>query len=277
MNSAKEFYEQFGQKLLADYASGNSRMESAISFVTAKLTRHNSAQILDLGCGIGWSCHEIMRALPAASVRGVDLSGSLIKLAQLLFADARISYETADVTETQWRSSHDRRYDACVLIDVFEHIPKSYRTSFIESIEKLLAPRSVVMLTCPSVFHQRYLRTHNPGELQPVDEDVSLQDLLFFADAVGGEVTHFEYKSIWRANDYFHAAIHRGHEGDYSEPVRPVRPRTLERKPDRVRRMHKLAGVIGDSELQVLTKLAARSVWQRVAPTAMKFKPRPLR
>ena len=265
MNPAKEFYDHFGRKLLGDYASNNPRMASAISFVVAQLSRHRSTRILDIGCGIGWSCHEIIRALPASSVQGIDLSPALINLAKRLFADERIRFDAADVTQTDWKASCVDRYDACVLVDVLEHIPKNSRTTFIASLEPILQPRAVVMLSCPTVYHQQYLRAHDRAGLQPIDEDVSLPDLQQIAGAMGGEVTYFEYKSVWRPNDYFHAAIERGHEGDYLERSVPVSAEvTLEPGQQRARRLREAVDVIGNAEVRKLAMLAAPPLSRRL-------------
>lgn len=265
MNSAKDFYDQFGRKLLGDYASNNPRMASAIAFVVAQLSRHKSTRILDIGCGIGWSCHEIIRTLPASSVQGIDLSAALISLAKRLFAHERIRFEAADVTQTEWKASCVDRYDACVLIDVLEHIPKNCRAAFIASLELILQPQAVVLLSCPTVYHQQYLRAHDRDGLQPIDEDISLPDLQQIAGTMGGEVTHFEYKSVWRPNDYFHAAIERGHERDYLERSVPLSAEvTLEPGQRRAQRLREAVDVIGEAEARKLALLAAPALSRRL-------------
>ena len=56
-------------------------------------------------------------------------------------------------------------------------------------------------------MHQNYLRSFKPEKLQPIDEDVDVRVLQQFADAVGGEVVYFTYKSIWSKDDYLYAVI----------------------------------------------------------------------
>ena len=56
----------------------------------------------------------------------------------------------------------------------------------------------------PSVQHQEYLRTHKPSGLQPVDEDVTEEDMQRLARDVGGELVHFTPKTVWADADYVH-------------------------------------------------------------------------
>ena len=63
-------------------------------------------------------------------------------------------------------------------------------------------------MTCPTPWHQQMLREQGKG-LQIIDEDVSMEDVQSFAEAIGGFVGLYRAMSIWNANDYFHAIIER--------------------------------------------------------------------
>ena len=109
------FYDRFARKLLADYASGNPRTEQAILFAISMLPG-DRIEVLDIGCGIGWSTSEIASNHPDARVRGVDLSPRLVATARSLFGgEPRTRFEVCDFIEDKIEDE----VDAIVLLDVY--------------------------------------------------------------------------------------------------------------------------------------------------------------
>lgn len=205
-HAIKQFYDTFDQKLLTDYVRGNPRMLAAIHHTLGAIPA-GATSVLDIGCGIGWSSWEIKRHYPDAWVLGVDISQVLIQTARTLFAVPGLEFIVSDVTSA---GSLPRTYfDAIILLDVYEHIPRQERKGVHSMLRRLLNDHSVLILTCPSTLHQDYLRTHKPEGLQPVDEDVTLADVMQLAHDLEGEVMCFTYQTIWRTNDYTHTVIQR--------------------------------------------------------------------
>ena len=203
--SIKEYYNNYDKKLLVDYMKANPRIEVAI-IDALKLLDFSNKKILDIGCGIGWSSHEFSKI--AKSVHGVDISPVLTDLARRLFDRSNLEYSTIDITKNQ--QGLNSNYDIVTLIDVFEHIPSSERLKFYKSINSLLKPSGFVYLTCPSKYHQSWLRHNKPEGLQPVDEDVDISTLNEFCLHLdGSDVIYFKYFSIWESNDYFHAILQK--------------------------------------------------------------------
>ncbi|MCB0618411.1 MAG: class I SAM-dependent methyltransferase [Saprospiraceae bacterium] len=218
MKEPKKFYDQFGQKLLSDFAYGNKRMEEAIAFVLHWLPAEVK-NVLDVGCGIGWSTSEVARWYPHAEVVGVDLSDQLLEVARLLFSESNLEFFNRDVTRESLPGEH--LAEVVLLIDVFEHIPIADRPFFQNGIRDILAPGGRVILTCPSAYHQDYLRTHHREGLQPVDEDVDAAVIQEFAQRLGGEVLFFSYQNIWRPADYLHAVISGKNNESTARPFVP--------------------------------------------------------
>lgn len=221
---ASEFYDAFLGKLIADFLLGNKRMELALKYTLSQLSKNLASDVLDLGCGIGWSSTEISRLQHGPRVTGVDLSKQLITAARTMFGETpQRKYLNVNLESQDWRDSLDEKFDACILIDVYEHINKDARPKFHESLSKILTNDAIIVLTCPSHLHQNYLRRENPQGLQPVDEDVLVGDLLQFANAIGGELSHFSYVDIWSTNDYFHATLSRGLKRETAKGGRKAR------------------------------------------------------
>lgn len=202
----EQFYDGFSHKLIADYLTGNRRMEEAIRYAVGCIPK--SAQIiLDIGCGIGWSTHELATYYPDKEVEAVDLSAELLRVAETLFTRENISFSKADITSEAFGA--EKKYDAVLMLDVYEHIPAEYRTTFHRAIDQLLNPQGVVILTCPSQYHQQWLRTERPEGLQPVDENITLQELAVFAQAIRGDILHFSYQNVWQQYDYAHILLQK--------------------------------------------------------------------
>ncbi len=208
MNS-ELFYDNFTKKLISDYLSNNVRMASALKMVLSNISL-NSKKILDIGCGIGWSTHEIANSLKNSHVHGIDLSSNSIKAANTLFKLDNNEFSKSDVTKDIVKNNDD--YDTIVMIDVLEHIPQNERIQFNDSLSRIMTKDARFIVSCPTIYHQEYLRTKNPEGLQPVDEDITISILSEIADKLDGDITYFSYTSIWNTNDYLYAVIQRNTE-----------------------------------------------------------------
>lgn len=204
-DNRKDFYNKFHKKLLRDYLLANPRIEQAISTVISKVGLEN-LDVLDVGCGLGWSSSEFSKI--AANVKAIDLSDNLIEIANEMFQNTNLEYRQSDVTQVGL--NYEKKFDLVTMLDVFEHIQASKRLIFIEDINNVLKPGGLVFFSCPSIYHQKFLREHRPEGLQPVDEDIDIEILNDVAKKLdNGDVMYFSYISIWQPNDYFYAILQK--------------------------------------------------------------------
>jgi hypothetical protein len=248
-NVATAYYNKFSAKLLKDLVSGNPRTESAICFACDQLKKTDPPKVLDLGFGLGWSTYEYSRALPNSQIAGIDLSPELTKLASMMFGDqTRIAFQCQDLTEQLWARNSINQYSACTMLDVYEHVPRPERTDFHSALSNVLTEKAILVLSCPTPLHQQYLREKNPAGLQPVDEDVTFEDILILADQIGGAVIHLEHKSIWATNDYFHAVISR--QLQRATVTGKILEHRLISRSERMRRLSRAAEVVGPAAIK---------------------------
>jgi glycosyltransferase involved in cell wall biosynthesis/protein-L-isoaspartate O-methyltransferase len=200
----KDFYCRFSRHLLADFVHGNPRIEAAIKHALRWIPP-NAKRILDVGCGIGWSTWEIKRDRPEAFVLGVDLSSESIRIAQTLFEETQLVFVTHDISQDH--ALIQPPYDVIVMLDVYEHIEREQRGDFHQLLAKALGPNGMVVLTFPSVDHQRFLRTRHPEGLQPIDEDVTKEDISVLARDIDAEVVDCRPVNIWQPGDYVHLTL----------------------------------------------------------------------
>jgi SAM-dependent methyltransferase len=196
---------------------------------------------------------EIARNAQGRKVVGVDLSPQLIRIAKAAFESPSVEFVCSDISLLDRHCSFRERFDACVLIDVYEHFPEYIRTDFHRKLASLMTPNGIVIVTCPTTLHQGYLRAHDPSGLQPIDTDVELHDIIEFARDIDGDVAYFELKSIWATHDYFHSLIVRGLRRT-ELARRYTRGVSILPKADRIKYLRKLHGTVPDDFLTDLVR-----------------------
>lgn len=96
---------------------------SRVQWLAARLAALNArpARVLDFGCGTGGTSPELLRALDARSVVGVDSSADMVTVARREHPDPRVSFETIDDMPA------DGTIDLAYCNGVFHHIPPADR------------------------------------------------------------------------------------------------------------------------------------------------------
>jgi 2-polyprenyl-3-methyl-5-hydroxy-6-metoxy-1,4-benzoquinol methylase len=212
LEKIRGFYEEFATKFLADYIHGNERVKRQCQFFSMILPRE-SRKILILGCGSGEAAfHIATKVAPRARILALDISAAALEIANKLFSHERIEYRQGDAIER----APDGKWDFVILPDVYEHVPRERRGALHAELNSLMSKEGAVLLTVPSPAKQASLRTSGTG-LQPIDEIVTLEDLLELATDVQAVITYFNVISVWERNDYIHAVIQRG--GDQTGPI----------------------------------------------------------
>lgn len=199
------YYNSITDKLVSDYLYGNPRTVQAIEYALRHISKP-SQNVLDLGCGLGWTSFEFARHMPEVSVLGLDLSPKLIRCANSLFSLENLEYEVAAIQNLTSKANH---YDTVIMIDVYEHVAPHHRLDLIQYLNESLTESGQIILTCPTRRHQEYLRKNFPDRLQPVDEIMEKADLEIMAKGIAGQIIEYKEVSIWDEKDYFHALISR--------------------------------------------------------------------
>lgn len=201
------YYDHFQSRLLRDYVYGNIRIESAIAFACSMIGPETE-RILDIGCGIGASAAGYTNHSKSVRVLGVDISAENIRTATKLFANDRATFLESDVSTVPPGGP----FDLVAMIDVYEHIPTDARSQFHASISSAMSEDGLLVLTTPSPSHQKWLSEHQPEGLQIVDEIIDEQEVLKFADDIGGKLSQHRSVDMWTHGQYCYTVIARGTE-----------------------------------------------------------------
>lgn len=187
-----DYYDGFRDRLVGDYHSRNARVVAALEFATNNL----SGRVLDVGCGIGWSSFELAEA--GCDVTGVDFSPVLVETARAMFPHIR--FVCADFAA----DGIGGRFDGLLMMDVYEHFPRDARSAVHDRICRLLS--GPLVMTVPTVAAMQYARDHQIP-LQPVDEDVTDEDIHRLVADVAGTVVVNREVTVWQPGDYRHLRI----------------------------------------------------------------------
>ncbi|TWU58851.1 hypothetical protein Poly51_16310 [Rubripirellula tenax] len=198
-----DFYDGFSDRLVSGYVTGNPRLSHALAFATENVPE-SAESILEVGCGVGETTNHLCSARPDLRAVGVDISTENVRMAKRLFADStNAHFEVNDLTSPVGGGP----FDVVTLLDVYEHIPAVERPRFHANLRQSMGEKSRLIVTCPSFLHQQHLYANEPEGLQIVDEIIGPADFLQLASDLGGHLTHLQYESVWRTNDYVYAVI----------------------------------------------------------------------
>lgn len=154
---------------------------------------NKEAAILDVGCGLGHFL-QFCRNEGYAGTQGIDLSDE-----HVAFCRAQgLNVEKADAVE--FLGTGRRRFDAIVMNDVIEHVPKERVFTFLEAVFAALSPGGSVVLKTVNMAnpimgaHSRYLDfTHETGWTQE-----SMQQVLEHAGFTDIQVLPSNLYVFWR-------------------------------------------------------------------------------
>jgi 2-polyprenyl-3-methyl-5-hydroxy-6-metoxy-1,4-benzoquinol methylase len=102
--------------------------------------------VLEVGCGDGWICGEMVKA--GLNVVGIDWSKKGILWASTFVPGAK--FFCGDVRDPEFLKRFPDKFDALALIEVIEHIPPNDCVAAMTNIATPLKPGGTFVLTTPS-------------------------------------------------------------------------------------------------------------------------------
>jgi trans-aconitate methyltransferase len=201
-NSVALYYDGRVASKVQDFVDGNQRVDRA--WITIREWGPPLPKtIIEIGCGIGTICWRLKQRWPDARVVGVDISYKSLEIAKQLFELPGLSFVQGPMTNTLLPD----KCDLLVLMDVYEHVSISDRPTFHDALKHVLNRFGRIILSFPTPRHLAWLRTHNPGEIQPVDEDINVETMLSLAKDLGIDVLLYQEVSVWHQGDYAHSVL----------------------------------------------------------------------
>lgn len=203
-NTVRQYYNTFSsQTLLRDFVQLNPRQQ-AIKHLCAEYL-NPGLRVLEIGCGAGILTNFLSKN--AAHVTAVDISDANIAIASAYnHKRTNIRFLLQDILTDASEIEQGKPYHFVLFADVIEHIPLEKHPQVFNLVEKILSEQGVLVLTLPTPEYQRYLKAHNPGALQVIDEEVELSHILTHTTL---RPIYFKYQHIWLKNQYMHVVLAR--------------------------------------------------------------------
>jgi trans-aconitate methyltransferase len=202
----KRFYDEQTTRKINDFIKGNPRIDCAWQSLLSLLKNYSPVNIFEIGCGIGSISWSLAKQFPHSSVTGFDISEKSIALSKKIFKLPNLKFVLADDIALLPVDITDS-YDLIVMMDVYEHIPPHQRLAIINFIQQTIAVNGTLFISCPTPRHLNYLKQHQPSEIQPVDEDITMIELMQLATSIGIPLVYYKEIGVWRRGDYFHAVF----------------------------------------------------------------------
>ncbi len=108
--------------------------------------------VLEVGCGDGFATRILRQAVN--KVTGIDVDDELIEDAISKKSEKwPVNFYLHDMLR---QGPMKQKYDACVCLDVLEHIPISGYQLFLDNIRNSLLENAVAIIGCPSIESQKW-------------------------------------------------------------------------------------------------------------------------
>lgn len=103
--------------------------------------------VLDASTGAGYGA-QILTALGAKSVLGIDLDSDKINQAKILYKNNAVNYMEADLCE-EWGDELNNKFNTIISIETFEHLPKEKIQIYLSNLKKSLKNGGHIFITTP--------------------------------------------------------------------------------------------------------------------------------
>lgn len=213
-NSIKNYYNEFLHSHMLKYriSGGNQRIKLATEFLLQNVK--DTDQVLEIGCGIGLVTEQVSKRVKNGFIWACDISDQNIWYSQKTVHKKNIHFFVADVLNQfdEIRQVIRKPIDVFMFVDVIEHLPKENHFELFQKLTTISSENAKVLLTFPSEYYQRYIKTNDPTESQIVDEIITLEYLCQLAKKNRWAIRYYELKDAWTTNQYIHCVLQRERE-----------------------------------------------------------------
>lgn len=210
-SDVKEYYDSFTEYELR---SGiNLRHYTLFNkIIQTGLQKHH--RVLEIGCGVGQLTFLLHRYLRRGRLVSVDISPVSVQLAKKRIGDSsRMEFFVSDMSEFEYPG----QFDYIILPDVMEHIPVENHHALLGLLNSLMHKDSKIIIHIPHPKAIEFIRIHEPGKLQIIDQSLSAEKLLRDAYAHDLLLDRYESYSIFsRGYDYVFIVLRQNNFPSFS-------------------------------------------------------------
>lgn len=203
----KAYYDYHTLGKLRGFIYTNDRVERAWATLI-EWQNNNPKRVLEIGCGIGDIAWRASNFWKEAEVVAFDISEVSIEIGKKMFKRDNLFFIRGD-SLSEIVLGNKEKFDLIYLVDVYEHIPVEEREMFFAFINNNLSDKGMLFLSCPTVNHQQWLKDTNEKGLQPIDHDITLNELIEISRGISRNIFLYKEVSVWHVGDYLHVFFGR--------------------------------------------------------------------
>ncbi|WP_020376039.1 class I SAM-dependent methyltransferase [Sulfobacillus thermosulfidooxidans] len=129
-------------------------------------------RVLDLGIGTAYGTAYL--AQYAEHVTGIDIDSSAVNAAKLQYPLSNVTFVTGDIVQLHFDAES---FDAVVMFEVIEHIPKEQHQAIFDEIRRILKPDGLFLMSTPDHDRTKHFAEKNPYHIGELTEP-ELSELL---------------------------------------------------------------------------------------------------
>lgn len=213
MYTADDYDYNLPDHWILDKTSIWTIMHHAYVARVVELVRESGAQkVVEVGCGDGWNCGQLASA--GFDVVGVDWSQNGVDHAKRLVPNAE--FFCGDVKSSEFKAQFKDPFDACIFVEVLEHIPPDECVEALRNVRDLVRPNGRIVLTTPSTNFPNTNPSHYRHFTKPMLEELIMETGGLKITGIEGygnvglERRHWA-KARWVSNRYYtiHSMLER--------------------------------------------------------------------
>jgi 2-polyprenyl-3-methyl-5-hydroxy-6-metoxy-1,4-benzoquinol methylase len=198
----RDYYNRSAnERLRKNLSALNRRQVEVLRLCRAYIKKEY--RVLEIGCGVGVITKYLAKR--GSEVVAIDISENNVDLARKYNSRVKnVQFSVHDVVSRLDDLHGLGTFDAILMSDVIEHLPKTIYGSLFKVVESVLREPGYVLLTFPSPEYQDYIKQHEPQQLQAVDETVFFKDIY---ESTTLKPMLFKYTNCWMKNQYIHLVL----------------------------------------------------------------------
>ncbi len=116
--------------------------------------KESSLDVLEVGCGTGWGARYLVDNLESLQITATNRvigkkDERVMEYAKNVFTTPRLNFAEADATRLAEQYGKDK-FDAIIMLEVIEHIPREQHEEVIQQILQVLKPDGIFLMSTPS-------------------------------------------------------------------------------------------------------------------------------
>lgn len=154
-----------------------------------------SAEVLEIGCGIGTFSGLLGKFLKDGKAFCMDISPKSIEIAQNEYRNLKsLKFVEGNAVNYDFGNL---RFDTIILPDVIEHIPLENHSQLFANLSSILKPDGFIFINIPNPYYLQWCHENRPKLLQIIDQPIYTAEFVQNTAPHGLYISDLRTYSLW--------------------------------------------------------------------------------